>query len=207
MVVLAVLTLTLAACGGKTENTTDAGVDGDAFDAKPLSNLCPASAPADGASCSKEGLKCEYGSDPRWTCNTIAACSAGHWSVGTTNDAWCPTPNPNAQACPATYSDANQHGACNDMGTPCHYTEGWCACMWLGGPPMQDASMQATWQCTFDVTPGCPATRPWLGTSCNTPNQECDYGLCGAPTGLSVTCDQTTMTWVDGFGAPCGGAN
>ena len=202
--------LALAACGGKTDDVvpTDAGHD-EGVDAKPLPNpVCPSAVPQDGSSCSHEGVKCEYGSDPRWTCNTIAYCSSGRWSVGTTNDAWCPTPDPNPPSCPASFSTAQQGAACSDPGTPCQYSQGWCTCMWLGGPPIMDGGPEYTWECSYGTTStGCPSARPRLGTPCNMPGTSCDYGVCDQPSGLSVQCDETTHTWTDGFGAPCAGAN
>ncbi|HEY1955086.1 MAG TPA: hypothetical protein VGH28_05725 [Polyangiaceae bacterium] len=210
-----IVALALAACGGKTDSQSttqsDAGSDGapDAFVHPTPSLPCPDAQPQDGASCSHEGVECEYGNDPRYTCNWIATCGQGTWSVTTTNDPWCPTPPTNPAACPATY---NQTGQCTDgeVGVPCQYAEGWCSCIFVGGPPMPDGGGPDTaWMC-FDqssVTPGCPATRPRLGTSCTQTDLQCNYSPCGTPSGLAVQCDAQTFTWTQSFGGVCGGAS
>lgn len=203
---LLALCLLLVACGGKTENTlSDAGTDGEGFDAKPLVPGCPSAEPQAGSSCTKEGLECEYGNDPRWSCNAVARCESGSWAIALTDTMWCPTPATNPPECPATFGGG---GTCTATGTPCHYAQGWCACLDLGGPPMPDASTMPTWQCSTGTTSqGCPATRPRIGTACTQPDTWCDYGMCGQPDGLAVQCDGTTLTWAESFGAPCGGAN
>jgi len=200
----------LAACGGKTDSSppgTDAGTDGFVHPTPSLP--CPTDQPADGASCTHDGVECEYGSDPRYTCNWVATCSNGMWSSSTSNDAWCPTPQANPAACPATYG---QPGACtdSDVGAPCQYAEGWCSCIFVGGPPTPDGGGPDTsWMC-FDqatMTSGCPKSRPRLGTACAQGDLECDYSPCGTPSGLAVQCDSSTLTWAQSFGSPCAGAS
>lgn len=204
----------VAACGGKT----DIGVPGqdaavvdagqDVFVHPTPSLPCPTAQPQDGTTCSHEGVQCEYGDDPRWSCNWIASCSNGSWSVTTSNDAWCPTPPKNPPACPASYASVPQGGACGEVDTPCQYPEGWCTCMIGWGPPEQDGGQPENfWECSSGPSAGCPSTRPRLGTSCAQPGVECDYAPCDEPSGLSVTCDPETDTWGTGLGAPCGGAN
>lgn len=206
--------LALVACGGKTSDVvTDAGGPDDGVDAKPHPTPapdCPTAQPQDGSSCTKEGIACEYGDDPRYTCNWVASCTQGRWSVSTTNSAWCPTPQPNPASCPATHDLAVQGGDCTDIGVPCEYPEGWCSCIDVGGPPMPDGGgPQAMWMCqsSAQFTQGCPSTRPRLGTACAQADVQCSYSPCGSPDGLSVQCDSTTMTWAPGFGDLCGGAN
>lgn len=198
-----------AACGGKTD---DGGSDA-ATDATPVTDAQPSTGcpdyamPKDGSACSEEGLKCEYGSDPRWTCNWIAYCHQGRWSDSTTNDAWCPTPAQNPASCPATFASVPQGSECTSADVPCQYPQGWCSCMYWGGPPMPDGGGPTyAWQCSYGTSTGCPATRPRIGTSCSMPDLECDYGVCDQPSGLSVRCDGSTHTWADGIGAPCAGA-
>jgi hypothetical protein len=205
----------LVACGGiaaddivTTDSGSDAGIDGHPPDAKPLSPFCPATIPPQGSACALKNstIMCEYGDDPRWTCNTMAYCNNGTWLYSQTDSAWCPTPATNPAACPATFAAAQQGGVCTAT-APCHYAEGWCACMNLGGPPIPDAGPpSSSWVCSFALAPGCPAVRPHLGATCTQPNLECDYSACDDPDGLSVQCDPTTMVWMHGFGAPCAGA-
>lgn len=201
------------ACGGKTDSTqgqdagTDSDVGPDGFVHPTPALPCPTVQPADGTACSKSGIECEYGDDPRWTCNWIATCDGARWSVATTNDAWCPTPATNPDACPATFAAAQQGNSCDAPGTPCQYAQGFCACSWIDAPPMPDAGQLYDWQCAWGPAAGCPAKRPRLGTSCNDPSLGCDYGACDVPTGLSVSCDPDTMTWTENFGSLCAGAN
>jgi hypothetical protein len=205
--------LSAVACGGKVDDVIpDAGSDGevapDATPPPPLDPGCPAAQPTDGTACAKEGLECEYGPDPRWTCNWVASCYQGRWSVTTTNDAWCPTPSENPAACPGSFTEASQAGVCDAPGTPCQYAEGWCSCMFFGGPPLPDGGGQDySWQCGFGLATGCPASRPRLGTSCTAPDLDCEYSACDQPSGLSVRCDVSTHTWAEGFGSVCAGAS
>ncbi len=205
--------LAVAACGGKTDDAAgDAGNAGDAAadhatpaDAAPLPDHgCPGAQPQEGTACATETLQCEYGNDPRWTCNWVATCAKGRWSVATTNDAWCPTPATNPAACPATFTAASQGGVCPSAGVPCDYAEGFCTCLHYGGPPFPDAGQPAdTWACNYIPGTDCPAARPRLGEPCAPAGTECDYGVCDLPSGLSVQCDLTTHTWRTGSGSPC----
>ncbi len=199
----------LAACGGKQDDPTtgDAGSDGAKADAQPLSPDCPTAQPSDGASCSHDGLSCEYGSDPRYTCNWLATCSSGTWSVSTSNDAYCPTPATNPSACPATYGAAQQGSACTAVDVPCSYAEGWCSCVFVGGPPIPDGGgPDSIWMCGGSLSAGCPASRPRIGTPCTASGVMCAYAPCNTPDGLAVACDPSTGTWNTTFGNMCAGA-
>lgn len=213
LLALGLLAALATACGGKTDTTlTDGGTgpDGEGIDVvhpTPANPFCPSAQPQDGSSCTHDGVKCEYGSDPRYSCNWVASCDQGRWSVSTSNDMYCPTPSTNLPSCPATWSEAQSAGTCSALGTPCHYAEGWCSCIDMGGPPMPDAGMQAYWMCAGAPSVGCPAERPHLGTTCTQPDLQCDYAPCDQPQGLSVRCDGTYGTWVDGFGMLCAGAD
>lgn len=204
-----------AGCGGLTDMPfPDSGPpDGDKTDSSPLPDSgplpgCPSSLPSSGSACVTLGITCEYGGDVRWTCNTVATCSGGAWSLSETKDPSCPTVN--ASACPPSESDIQPSAACSNRGLSCNYstmaTTSFCNCMDPGGPIQIDGG-GAQWLCTNQFVGGCPAVRPRLGTSCSQPELQCDYGICGMPTGLGVQCNGATGTWTLGPGSVCAGAN
>jgi hypothetical protein len=205
---LLVLSILLAACGGKSLDNDDGGNSdgGNNGDSAPGPN-CPTSLPSQASSCSIEGLECEYGNDPRSTCNTVVTCTNGGWTIPKPNAQGCPT-GPNSSSCPASESAAT--GTCTDMGLACNYSTSsetrFCTCNYMGGPPMLDGGFTASWQCSFGTATGCPAERPKIGTTCSQPDLDCNYDVCGAPQGLSFQCSSKTGTWVEGFGDVCAGA-
>jgi len=179
-----ILFVFLAACGGVALDVSDGG----GGDSGPLGKSCPKSPPAGNDSCSVDNLECEYGSDPRWTCNTLFRCSRGVWESGNTTDPSCPT-QPNSSQCPAT----QPFGTCTNE-PACRYGNTWCACTFLGGPWNVDAGANKKWICA-QHDPDCPAVRPQIGSPCATPKLSCDYGVCGVPSGSAVRCDENTGTW------------
>lgn len=186
---LVLVLVALAACGGVTLDPID---DGGA-DASPTNDAgspyCPTSPPTQNASCSKNGLWCEWGSDPNLNCNTTAQCANGSWIVN--QGASCITP-PNSSSCPATFASVPVNQLCGDLvGTTCEYAQGACGCAVPSGPYPEDASAVAKWYCD-DPAAGCPTPRPKLGTSCNSEGLECDYSPCTLPTGASIVCQGGT---------------
>jgi cytidylate kinase len=73
---LAVCVYASSACNDNALPTGPVGPEGGAAG---LSQLCPSPAPADraGEQCPRPDLACEYGSDPRVECNTVATCTPG----------------------------------------------------------------------------------------------------------------------------------
>jgi len=200
-----------AACGGSIDILPDGGGNPDGGggpDATPGPD-CPAQAPSEGAACSKEGIECEYGGDPRWVCNTVSRCSGGHWSVGKEGDPSCPTAPVNPPPCPGSYAEAQQGGACSPNGTICNYSTSsatqFCTCNVLGGPIELDGG-GAVWYCGQPYDPSCPAERPRVGSSCSVPAVHCSYDVCGLPSGLAVDCSEATGTWVTSPGEVCASA-
>ncbi|HEY1956661.1 MAG TPA: hypothetical protein VGH28_13670 [Polyangiaceae bacterium] len=209
-----------AACGGKADVLPDGGdidsgpsdggggPDGNGGDASPGPD-CPTEAPAEGAACSKEGIQCEYGGDPRWVCNTIATCTQNQWTRIKGDIDSCPTPPVNPPTCPGTYGEAQKGGACTSTGTICDYSTSsatqFCSCNYMGGPIMLDGG-GATWLCGSAYDPACPTVRPRAGSSCATPDTYCTYDVCGLPSGLSMQCDGLTGTWVTSPGDVCASA-
>ena len=188
------VSLALAACGGQTQG----GSDADGTDSGP-GGPCPSSAPADGDDC-QGNVQCEYGDDPRWVCNTVATCKQGFWSIGSV-DSDCPTPTTNPPAC----AQLQPNATCSNTGTTCREGDVFCACIY-GGEPLLDAGGPiATYTCA-QPTPGCPSSRPKLGTTCTQANLTCSYAPCGTPSGLDVQCDSSSHTWV-GIQEFCAGAN
>jgi len=209
---LLVLSILLAACGGKSLDNDDGGTGdgGHGSDTGPGPDPgpdCPTSKPQSGDACGLEDLQCEYGSDIRSTCNTVLTCVNGSWTMPKPFDPSCPTGD-NSPSCPASPSTAT--GACSDMGLACNYSTSsqtqFCVCSYMGGPPMLDGGTPAYWQCSFGTATGCPSARPKIGAKCSQPDLNCNYDVCGAPQGLSFQCNAKTGTWVEGFGDVCAGA-
>jgi len=196
--------LIFVGCGGVTAGSIDGDGGGGGDDGGGPSRGCPVSAPSIGSGCSTESLECEYGNDPRWSCNTVTRCKGGAWSKVQSNDSTCPTPATNPAACPASRTQAS--GACSVEGTACNYEGHWCACGFNGGPWMIDGG-NSSWQCGGGTFASCPATRPHIGSACPKTMLECDYGVCGLPQGLSVECGANTLTWVSSAGPVCAKAD
>ncbi len=206
--------LMAAACGGISDHPGDDAGGGDSAktDAGPGPGPdCPTTAPDINSTCTKNGIQCEYGNDPRWICNNVAVCSGGHWDYADTGDQNCPTPTPstNSAACPATFGQGQT--SCTATGTVCNYSTSsatqFCVCDYLGGPIQEDGGMTAYWYCGSGEATGCPASRPHIGAACSQPHLDCNYDVCGSPMGLSFQCSSQTGTWVEGIGDVCAGAN
>jgi hypothetical protein len=177
------------ACGGATiDPLEDSGEHNDATPGSDAgSPYCPSSPPAQGSSCPKPNLWCEYGSDPNLACNITAQCVGGTWQVQKPYGQ-CPTP-PNPNNCPESFGSVPTGQLCGNLvGTTCEYPQGFCGCaVPSGGPYPEDASAVARWVCD-SPTPGCPMPRPKLGTSCNQNGLQCDYSPCDLPSGASLVC-------------------
>lgn len=149
--------------GGGDSGRTDGGGGG---------GVCPASLPAAGASCSREGLVCQYGDDPRIACRPTATCTSGSFVV---NDPDCP---PIAMVmCPAT-REAAAGQLCTPMDAICAYDGLACVCTNCEPGPAIMCSGDPTWHCQAPhADPACPAAMPNSGTSCSgTPEgKECQY--------------------------------
>lgn len=195
----------LTACGGATLTTpsdggTDTGASGDsAVDTGGSYATCPASIPIADSACAFEGVKCEYGSNPTVSCNAVAQCQGGRWSIMVPPPGGC-IPEPNPPACPPTFASVPRGASCSAAyPTFCSYPEGQCGCTVATGPYPMDASAAAIWICDSPKV-GCPRPRPRLGTACASAGMVCDYGSCTLPTGVQLEC--TGGVWTEGF-APC----
>lgn len=194
---LAVVTGLVVACGGAT-TTVDTSSSGSSSGATsssggsdasssgstsggPGTPVCPASAPAAGGACAKEGRICEYGADPR--CLTTATCFEGKWSVTSPKCAG------DDVTCPATYAKAT--GDCTKMGASCNYDGLVCECTNCTQYPISGCSGPLTWHCTApNNETGCPPARPDLGSPCTLEGRACNYGC---EKGASRTC--TNGAW------------
>jgi hypothetical protein len=155
------------------------------------------------------GLLCEYGDDRDWNCNVVAHCKPGNtWEMAASGNPMCPSPPLGlGPGCPASHAAASQGNVCMQNEEVCSYPEGICVCQpgFTIGPGMPDASPPpSTWQCAMPSA-GCPAFRPRIGSACSMPDLQCDYGVCGVPSGSAYQCDAAGY-WTDAFGTPCGGA-
>jgi hypothetical protein len=135
---------------------------------------CPTSAPASGAACGAvASITCEYGTNPNPDCNQQFQCVSGAWQLSDVVCAMVP-------ACSSTEPGAG--GSCTTEQT-CPYPSATCLCTSdPGGLPLEGGPV---WDCV-SLTPGCPATRPDLGTPCSASSTlDCDYGQCEGGVGLS----------------------
>jgi hypothetical protein len=165
------------ACGGAVSDF-DSGTGSDGSPGSDAgTSACPASPPQTSASCSDEGLQCEYGSNPSLSCNLLFACTSGHWVDESTGSA-CP---PQAD-CPASYAQVPVGQDCTDNTLACGYPEGECICTQTWGGL---AKQTPAWDC-FPKQDGCPSPRPDIGAACGTPDLECNYGACSG--GVDLVC-------------------
>jgi hypothetical protein len=173
----------VGACGGESANVTGAPVDGGsktppsadgstsptASPSGPLSSACPAQIPVANSGCTSESVTCEYGTNIDPTCNTIALCGLGAWSI--TGPGQCPNPAGNPSSCPASFADVPNETACTEPGVVCDYPEAQCPCTTFTGLGQPPAS-QATWQCPVS---SCPNPRPRMGSACTVGESSCLY--------------------------------
>jgi hypothetical protein len=175
-----------------TGGAADAAVDG------PGAGACPAQMPAASATCSRVGLVCEYGSDPRRECRSYATCMASGailvWQLQTMT---C-QPLPPA-TCPATRASADGQ-PCTPKGAYCSYDMGLtCQCTDCLGGPVAMCTGAPVWRCEApNMTPGCPMAQPALGSPCASEGKLCTYH-CGKAGGSQCT----KGVWVGTQGGPC----
>ncbi len=129
---------------------------------------CPATIPASGGSCSKEGLACEYGDNPK--CLSMALCQGGKWLVA------MPKCLPPDSTCPKT-REAAVDQACATKDAYCNYAGLICECTNCVKYPLPSCSGPLKWKCEAPSTDtSCPAARPNLGTACSVEGKLCEYG-------------------------------
>jgi hypothetical protein len=148
----------------------------------PVDCSCPASLPKDSTACSRYDLTCEYGSSNLASCNTVATCSLGQWSL-TRPEAGAPCVAAPASACPDA-GPSIQGSTCTKAGLDCDYGGIRCECN--SGPLSQS---ETTWRCDEPALagPGC-GPRPLLGRACPQQGSFCDYGSCEIRGGSAVAC-------------------
>ena len=159
--------------GGDGSSTADAGdraSDAAADAAGRWSPVCSEAAPTQGTACSIDATYCEYG------CGDVVICASGKWSgaVNVGSSSLC-HPRPNSAGCPATRSGITPNATCENDGDICTYADGTCQC---NSPQAPAPGSVNTWFCGPE--PRCPMPRPRLGSSCSTPDQQCDYQVCGS---------------------------
>jgi len=199
----------LAACGGTVTGIPDGGSGSDSgsggadsghdsgtgTDGNPgqdaPSTGCPTSPPASSGACSDPGLKCEYGSNPNLGCNDLDVCTSSGWMNETPGET-CPPQSD----CPGKYLGSmaqNQPCPMSDIDLTCSYPQGTCICT-DGSLPVAGGP---NWTC-FPATSACPSPRPRLGTACDDPGTQCDYGSCEG--GIAMDCENGV--WTEVF-TPC----
>ena len=145
--------------------------------------ICPAQLPEPNGPCTRPGLVCEYGDNPR--CLSFAECLQGKWLVAMPK---CAPPDP---SCPATREAAAGQG-CQTQYTYCVYSGLTCDCTNCTKYPIRNCSGPMTWHCESPNTDAsCPAARPLLGAPCSKEGQLCEYGC---ETDVSRRC--TGGVWV-----------
>ncbi|MGZ3420482.1 MAG: hypothetical protein ACXVEE_21580 [Polyangiales bacterium] len=171
---LLAVVLSLVACGGsvttdQSDSGTDSGTDSGS-DSGP-SGGCPATPPSAAAACTRAGLQCEYGDDPRVECRTIATCTDAKWEITSPKCIGLPP-----ETCPAT-REAAAGMDCTTKGAFCSYDGLACECTNCIKYPVERCDGPLKWACDApnpDAT--CPAARPRLGTVCSSEGQQCNYG-------------------------------
>jgi hypothetical protein len=185
----------LAACGGTITggpgNDSGTGSDGGTgsdsgtgsdtgtgTDGQPPPASCPTDPPTAGASCTDNGLECEYGTNPNVECNKTFTCAGSLWTSPSSTP-----PCPPADDCPPAYitSGKNEQCSMSDEDLTCSYAQGTCICSEgslpeVGGP---------YWNC-IPATSSCPSPRPRLGSACSDEGTQCDYGACEG--GIAIEC-------------------
>jgi hypothetical protein len=137
------------------------------LDAVPI-GACPGAIPDPNSACTREGLVCEYGTNPR--CLSFAECQGGHWMVAMPK---CMPPDP---SCPATREAAAGQG-CATTNAYCIYSGLACDCTNCTLYPVQSCSGPLTWHCEApSADASCPAARPNRGTACSVEGKLCEYG-------------------------------
>ncbi len=156
--------------GASDGGTTDSGTTDGTVDSGGGGGPCPAVLPEPSATCSPEGLVCEYGMR---SCLATAECSGGTWTVTTPR---CPPPP--AGGCPATREDAQGTACAGDEGATCEYDSLLCHCTTCPDPyPLCMTVDPPVWACEApNPDTSCPAAQPLLGTTCAMEGQTCDYG-------------------------------
>lgn len=143
---------------------SDSGPDASA-------GLCPATLPTTGGSCPRQGLVCQYGTDPRENCRPTARCEMGAWI----SMAPACTPITPPAMCPATREMANGQ-ACPMMDAVCAYDGLFCRCTNCVSFPIDRCAGPIQWRCNApNPMPACPMVQPNLGTPCAMNGQACTY--------------------------------
>lgn len=206
-----------SACSGRTAGEAGGGGTDGGADSSPLPPDCPATVPAEGTSCSKDQILCEYGSDYDPRCNTQRVCSTGTWAspVGFGGRPTCPstppTVGPNPAACAPTRASVPVGAACSG-GDSCAYDGSTCFCGRFcpnypirqpdcdGGTTVGCCDAKVQWNC-FDGPAFCPQPRPRVGSACAKDGESCAVSSpveCGQAT---IVCKGGVWTLND-FGCP-----
>jgi hypothetical protein len=167
------LLLVLCACGGMTGGSTSATreagswtpIPEDAGIAPPAAASCPSVKPTVGKSCDA-GLECEFGTSPFLSCDGFFDCNDGLWTLADDVPSLCA-----AATSVCTSSTPVAGAACSQaaLNTPGCDTEAGMYCYCYG------TQTTAHWICT-PHGPGCPASRPRLGSPCSLDaGSQCDY--------------------------------
>lgn len=188
---LSALALAATACASST-TPSDAGPtpDARATDAGGGGGPCPASEPPSGVPCTRPGLVCAYGDDPRPECRPRVTCTSGAWLHDTPTPGCDPLP---PATCPAT-REAAQGNLCTPEGAMCSYDGLACACTRCPDPyPLCRELPAPVWACDApNPDAECPAAIPNLGMACAPEGKLCSYGC---ERGMDRQC--TGGVWVE----------
>ena len=142
---------------------------------------CPAEIPGPMQACSREGLVCAFGDDPRVMCRPRSTCTGGYWVASTEPCDPLPT-----VMCPASRAAADGM-PCTPEGAYCSYEGLSCLCTTCPNPwPICMKLPDPVWACEApNPDPACPAAIPNLGTACAMEGQMCTYSC---ETNMARTC-------------------
>lgn len=172
------IAMTLLGCSASTTTPrSDVPAVSDASDVPSVSDVpdvsagpCPASVPQPGP-CAREGLVCQYGSDPREACRPSSTCRAGRWEVNLPPCA----PITDPAMCPASREGA-ANAACDTMGAVCNYGGLACTCTNCVSFPIERCLGPLRWRCAApNMQANCPAVQPNLGQPCSPDQHRCEY--------------------------------
>ncbi len=168
------LTTNTCGCEGACAGPDEAVVKLTRYFSPPAMPSCPTSAPTSGGPCSTVGsITCEYGTNPNPDCNQQFQCVSGAWQLSDVVCASVPTCSSTEPAAGSTCTTAQT----------CAYASATCLC--TSDPGGLPSAGGPVWDC-IPITPGCPGTRPDLGTPCSASSTlDCDYGQCVGGVGLS----------------------
>ena len=146
---------------------------------------CPAALPEAGSPC-RVGLQCSFGEDPRPLCRAHSTCPKGHWMNSGASSVSC-APIIDCSMTPSGFPVVGK--ACKSGGEECTFdgkASGiiYCRCSFCGDSASCPPGLEA-WACAGPPMKPCPVKLPNEGQACDTPVDNCFYGVPCEGAGMS----------------------